>query len=204
MNDPSKIRLSRDELRVLQERNFFITKKNITAKIYHQFAALVEQANQQKVFSAIAFPEGADVTTGKISKGENYSGFPWLMLDFPRLFSNNEIMAVRTMVWWGNLISCTLLISGERLNAGRKSALRHLSLLQENDVWICSGDSPWQHHFERENFVMLKNLSRKEAAAILDRNNFLKLARKIPVKQINHIITFALDSFQLYAHLLRR
>ena len=34
------------------------------------------------------------------------------MLDYPALFKKDEIFALRTMFWWGNFMSITLLLSG--------------------------------------------------------------------------------------------
>ena len=49
----------------------------------------------------------------KISKGENYKGLPWLVLDYPRYFNKEDIFAIRTLFWWGNFFSITLHISGK-------------------------------------------------------------------------------------------
>lgn len=202
MNKDAKITVSADELAILQDRSFFGKKKSITAKIYQQFAQVIGEANAQQVFSSVIFPAGTDFTTGKISKGENYKGLPFLLLDFPRLFGANEILAVRTMVWWGNFISSTFLISGERLPACRNAVLKNLSRLTAMQTWICVNDSPWHHDFEIENYVMMKNLNRKQVAEILENKPFMKLGRKIPVSRINGLTSFSMESFRIYSRLM--
>jgi hypothetical protein len=93
MGKPSKIRLSTHERGLLEDVEFFRSKKIITEKIYEQFAQLVRTALDERVFDGVIFPSATDAVRGKISKGENYLGYPWIILDFPRLFNNEEVVA---------------------------------------------------------------------------------------------------------------
>ena len=70
-NEKSKVRLSKEEIRVLREQDFFHLKRMITEKIYHSFAELVKDLKSSDTFKRISFPDKTDVTSGKISKGEN-------------------------------------------------------------------------------------------------------------------------------------
>jgi len=202
MNEGTKIILSADELSAVMDRSFFEKKSRITNKIYEAFAQVVKTANEQKIFSGIVFPQGTDFSTGKISKGENYIGLPYLLLDFPRNFKGDDCIAIRTMLWWGNFISSTLLISGAKTSAGKKSVIRHLSLLSEMKTWICIHESPWLHHFDADNYQPIHKLEKKEVAMMLESVTFVKLARKIPLRSINRLEMFTLDSFKLYRKIL--
>ena len=86
MNDTTKILLSADELATLKNRRFFEIKWRISEKIYTRLAGIVLESHTRGIFSNIDFPAGSDLSTGKISKGENYLGLPYLLLDFPRNF----------------------------------------------------------------------------------------------------------------------
>ena len=48
----------------------------------------------------------------KISRGENYRGLPWVMLDYPRAFGREDVLAIRTMFWWGHGFNVTLHLKG--------------------------------------------------------------------------------------------
>ena len=48
----------------------------------------------------------------KISKGENYQGLPYVMLDYPRQFGREDVLAIRTFFWWGHGFSVTLHLKG--------------------------------------------------------------------------------------------
>ncbi|HYV94968.1 MAG TPA: hypothetical protein VE978_24550 [Chitinophagales bacterium] len=196
------ILFSKKEIQLLKEESFFRTKRIITEKIFHQLSETVKAIQSTSSFKKIPFPKGTDISTGKITKGENYLGLPFIILDFPRLFSSERMFAFRTMVWWGNFASCTLLISGEQLSSAKENLLHHLSVLKRQEVSVCVNASPWLHHFENENFLSLHLLSKKETASILARQEFLKVARKIPVSQINRLPVFSAESFELFARLV--
>lgn len=203
MNKGSKIRLSIKELEDISERDFFISKKIITQKIFEQLSLLAEQTKADKIFDGVSFPEGTDITTGKISKGENYLGFPFVMLDFPRLFSNEKTFAVRTMIWWGNFCSNTLLLSGEPLESRRAVLLKRSPLLKKKDFSICMHESPWHHHFESDNFFPVKKLTMLEMEKMIYESAFFKIAKKIPANEVNRLVSFSIKNFSVFAELLQ-
>ena len=155
MSDP-KLNLSKREKVLLSNAEIFYAKNEITQKIYAQLAMLVKRSLDKNVFAGIRFPAGTDAVTGKISKGENYLGLPYFMLDFPRFFSKDKILAIRTMIWWGKFYSNTLLIDGSLVSAYRKKIFASKKLLEKHHVYWGVGESPWHHHFGEENMVLTK------------------------------------------------
>ncbi len=202
MKELPKILLSKKEIQLLREESFFRQKKIITGKIFDLLAESVQHIQSVKDFQKISFPPRTDSERGKITRGENYLGLPFLILDFPRLFSEQNFFAFRTMIWWGNHVSCTLVISG---NEGKKAAARMIfnsSKLKKQGVYLCVSESPWQHHFGEDNFLLLKSLRKQEVIKIIKQQNFFKVARKIPVDAINNIPSFAAETFSIFAHYL--
>jgi hypothetical protein len=59
---------------------------------------------------------GIEPGNPKVSRGENYRGLPWVMLDYPRVFGREDVLAIRTMFWWGNGFNVTLHLKGKYLN----------------------------------------------------------------------------------------
>jgi hypothetical protein len=202
MRQRSKIKLSKREREALSEHEFFSTKKIITQKIYQSLANIVEMVNERRIFSRTEFPKDTDSTTGKISKGENYLGLPFLILDFPRNFHPDSLFTIRTMIWWGNFLSSSLLLSGKEFSKRKQKVLDHYDFLSENNVGLCINNSPWHHHFEEDNFVSMKKLSCNKVEELLSEKIFLKLGRKIPIRKINQLEIFALESFEIYSKVL--
>lgn len=90
-------------------------------------------------------PAEALASSPKITRGDNYLGKPWMVLDYPRVFEKEAVFAFRTMVLFGDAIHCTFHISGRFLQqydfiAGKLSSGGHHSLL------LCNEGSPWIHH----------------------------------------------------------
>ncbi|RYG35601.1 MAG: hypothetical protein EOO01_31385, partial [Chitinophagaceae bacterium] len=101
----SKLQLSAEELTMVQDSHWLLTKNSIMQKanvLFGECAAWL-QANfpSQPSDHAVLF------NSPKIARGENYEGLPYVMLDYPRLFGKENIFAFRTMFWWGNFISVT-------------------------------------------------------------------------------------------------
>ena len=79
------------ERAVIQNRAFFDLKKSATDKIIKELQELRQAIKASTQFQQFDFPERTDTANGKISKGENYLGYPYLILDFPRRFEKGNI-----------------------------------------------------------------------------------------------------------------
>ena len=131
---------------------------------------------------------------GKISKGENYNGLPYVILDYPASFSKEKILAVRTLFWWGNFFSIALHISGESFkNTGFSDEA--IAFLEEKNFSICVNENEWEHHFDDSNFVKINSLE-KEEIKYLQEKNFLKIAKKTELTEWNSAAKFLEDAFK--------
>ncbi len=86
------------------EPGWILTKNSIIKKVVALFAGLSEDYR--------TVLEGEEWGSPKISKGENYQGLPYVMLDYPRLFGREDVLAIRTFFWWGHVFSVTLHLKG--------------------------------------------------------------------------------------------
>ena len=110
--DATKIRLSAEEAALIMNADIILTKNRILEKV--KALLLVIQEDQQHYLSSNnLLPDLVQIIPPKISKGENYNGLPYLVLDHPRYFDKENMYAIRSMFWWGNFFSTTLLLSGE-------------------------------------------------------------------------------------------
>src|SRR6187549_876336 len=102
-----KLVLSEEELRIVSDPGIILTKNAIITKVYDLFGIL---AGEQIQFQ---YPGEAGAIPPKISRGENYKGLPYVVLDYPRLFTSEHVFAIRTHFWWGNYFSVTLHLKGQ-------------------------------------------------------------------------------------------
>ena len=151
MDDQTKIHLSPYEAGLLSNSEWILTKNTIIKK-----AKWLLEEVQQNIFDytrlqSTIFPKEVITISPKISKGENYKGLPWLMLDYPRYFDKENIFAIRIMFWWGNFFSTTLHLSGHYKQKYHQAIIHSYEDLHKNEFYLCINDEQWDHHFEKEN-----------------------------------------------------
>ncbi|MBS1665876.1 MAG: hypothetical protein JST58_00715 [Bacteroidetes bacterium] len=172
----AKIKLSKEELQLVQNAGIILTKNTIMQKVVSLFGILVEEMKDD--LKKRSLPEELIIVSPKISRGENYQGLPYVMLDFPRLFSKEEVFAVRSFFWWGNYFSITLHLHGEYKKRFAPSLLENISLLREKGFWICQSDDPWRHELSADNYTPLSVLDNDAIAQIIEEKPFLKISAK--------------------------
>lgn len=196
MNDSSKIQLSPFEQQLVTNYEWLLTKNGILEKIKESLGAL-QQRQQQVLQGAGGFlPPEVLKTSAKVSRGENYLGLPYLVLDYPRYFDKENIFAVRTMFWWGHFFSCTLQLSGiykERYMAGIIAAFDQL---QSEDFYISHNSSQWDHHFGKDNYTALHELDIVQFTSHLQSHLFIKMAKKISLDNWDTIEEKLFDAYR--------
>ena len=177
--------------------DIILTKNTILQKIKSFFEEL--QLKQQDILqkNSSNFPEGVLNISPKISRGENYKGLPWLVLDNPRHFQHNNIFAIRTMFWWGNFFSITLHLSGNNKTDLLKKLTDHFSLLGQSDFHLYIGKNEWEHDMDPNSSKRITSLDKDELEKRIAENNFLKLAIKFPIDSLEAIEDKLLRNYEL-------
>ena len=137
METIAKIQLSPQEMELVQNTDWILTKHIITKKVFDMFGDLSELLKKETAPYNYLFPDNIKYQNGKISKGENYQLLPYVILDYPSFFWKNRVFAVRTMFWWGNFFSVTLHLSGIYKEKYIENNTEIFSFLQKNNFFIC-------------------------------------------------------------------
>jgi hypothetical protein len=192
--NPAKIRLSPTEMELVNNAELILTKNAILKKVADLLGELQISQQEYMVRLAKGLPEKVCGSTPKISKGENYKGLPYLILDYPRVFEHENIFAVRTMFWWGNFFSVTLHLSGIYKKEAAEKLIAAYPSLKEKGYYVYCNEDPWEHHFEGGNYVLLSELIDFEK--IVRERTFVKLTNKISLHQWGVSIEKLLDYFK--------
>ncbi len=197
MIQQTKIQFLPAEMELVSSPDIILTKNAILQKIKSFFEEL--QMKQQDILKKYSsqLPEEVLKISPKISRGENYKGLPWLVLDNPRYFQHNNIFAIRTMFWWGNFFSITLHVSGNNKNDLLKSLTNNVSLLAKNDFYIYNGIKEWEHDINPDSYIKLSVINEDELQKIFSANSFLKLAVKFTVESLEAIEDKLLRNYEL-------
>ena len=191
--------INADELSAMLNSEFLLTKARVIDKISLRLGEL------SKLYFKIMTEEGSPihpdtlVNGAKVSKGENYRHLPYLVLDYPRIFQHDATFAFRTMFWWGNYFSFTLHLGGEWLSVYRRALLSNIKSLYNKQYYICIGDTPWQYHFENDNYQQIEYSNYSQ---LLERD-FVKLSFKTELDNWSRLDEIGENCLRTYLDVLK-
>jgi hypothetical protein len=181
--NPAKIRLSQTEMELVNDAALILTKNAILKKVNQLLGSLQAKQQQFLALHAAGLPVKVSGSSPKISKGENYQGLPYLILDYPRFFEHENIFAVRTMFWWGNFFSITIHLSGIYKKEAEEKLIASYNTIREKGYYYYMNEDQWEHHFEGDNYVLLSGMHEKDFERSVRERSFVKLVNKISLKQ---------------------
>jgi hypothetical protein len=193
--------LSQDDLNVLCDTRFFPARFRIAQEL-DQLLSRLKDALSDELKGWPLPVEGVDTSRGKIFRGENYRQFPYHLLDFPRRFDAKGIFAMRSLCRWGHEWSFTLHLQAEGLHPFREKLIGSREHLLKQDVWWCVNDTPWEYHFEEDNYRRLDDLSADDFLRRCRQGSFIKLSRQLPLERTAEVPEFGLKTFRLYRQCL--
>lgn len=204
MNREPKVRLSPLEKELIINSDWILTKNGIIEKVKALLGEL--QSRQQAILSQplFALPEEVVLPSAKISKGENYKGLPYLVLDYPRYFTRGHVFAVRSFFWWGHFFSSTFQLSGDYKTKYEDNIIRSFPALQEGGYSVCVNADPWEHDFSEANYSAIKNITANDFEELIRGHLFIKLAKKITLQEWDNAEEKLFEMFRFYMALSRQ
>lgn len=175
----TKVQFSTSELELMGNSEIILTKNKVIQKVKTLLEELQDDFTEMYENNPAMLPNNIFSIHPKISKGENYQGLPYLILDYPRIFKQEDIFAIRTMFWWGNFFSITLHISGLfKLQYAQNVETSYNKLVQEK-FSVCINSDPWVHHFGPDNYMLITSLDYKMFQEACKNQPHLKIAKTI-------------------------
>jgi hypothetical protein len=181
--NPAKITLSEEELELVQNARVLLTKNTIIEKVYALFGEIAHHIRDQVWQHQWALPPEVAATDPKISRGENYKGLPYVMLDYPRLFGKENVFAIRLLFWWGNFFSVTLHLKGQYKQLYVSNIKKQWERATKAGIYISIGNDEWRHDFEADNYIPLHQVGAGAVEEVLSAHEFCKLSARIPLHQ---------------------
>lgn len=191
MSSGVKIGFSDKERAFMQQTDLLLTKRTIVDKWY----TCLEQLRSNMLTNLVHKPMPQAWKNARTSRGENYQGLPYVILDHPRYFNGHHIFACRTMFWWGNHISYTLHLQGELLTDLKPLLKDNWSSLKGHGLYISIGNEPFEHHFGADNYSLLDEVD--DPASFLSSRQFVRIAYQIPISEVDHTVETGLRIYQL-------
>jgi hypothetical protein len=189
----TKIQLSEEELSLVSNAGWILTKNAIIQKLYELFGQLALESEAR--LRSAAWPAEVKETSPKISKGENYRGLPYVVLDYPRLYKKQEVFAVRTLFWWAQYFSITLHLKGAYQEMFARQILKNIDLFEAHDFYVCIAKDEWLHDLDQEHYISLEKANREKIHNTFLQHPFIKLSAKIPLSQWNRSASLLAELF---------
>jgi hypothetical protein len=196
-----------EEIQAVLDSKFFYIKHSVTEKLLRLFGELEKTLTlSMKDYYFFSSEEIQVKEKGKIFRGENYRKLPYILLDCPRLFSTGTVFAFRSMFWWGKEFSFTLHLQGQAQELFRTKLTEQIQQLRGSDYFICVNSTPWEYHFEADNYQSLDaflNHESKQLNRLLIENPFIKISRKLSIEQHADVVHYGNETFNQLMKMLK-
>jgi len=191
----TNLEFSKKEYDVIINSDFILTKNRIVKKIYTLYGELAEEYKRFLNEYSSCLPHEIFIVAPKIYKGEQYNELPYVMLDYPRLFSKTNVFAVRSFFWWGNYFSITLQLSGTYLKMYADNIFDFINDKKNKDWYFGVHESEWEHHFEKDNYVRIDELNKNDLIKLKSKS-FIKIAKRLSLEDWKVADKFFMEEYK--------
>jgi hypothetical protein len=188
---------STQEIDLAGNPHWLLIKNNVIKKAISLMGEVEQELKEEVSIRPYTYPTNVKTTNGKISKGENYKGLPFVILDYPAKFTKADMFAYRTMFYWGHFVSFTFHIQGDSLNFLMDRQLMEY-VQQFPELWFSVYETPWEYVYKDSVYQQVQNLSIEEMHQHVKEHGFVKVSHKIPVDAIEQTPQEALGFFKRF------
>ena len=175
--DTSKIQLSADEMQLVSNSDWILTKHRIIEKIYLLFGHLSDQMQVYLAERKQLLPPELFQLPPKISRGEQYEALPYVVLDYPRVFSKEDVFAVRSFFWWGHYFSVTLHLKGKFLAQYHQAVSAAIAAKKLQGVYLSDSGSEFSFNLDGKNYRQPEKVQAM-GYTVQEQPSFLKISYK--------------------------
>jgi hypothetical protein len=193
--------LSSEEFITITNTRFLQVKAEATVKVWNELEEL--QAMYKGIVKELGISFPTKLNHAKISKGENYKGLPYLVSDYPAIFNKDNILALRTMFWWGNFFSITLHLQGLYKEQYSATVIAYLKENKPNGLFLACNATPWEYHYESDNYCAVDTMDNDNIERLINQSNFIKLSAKLNLQDYGELKFFMEEWATLFLGLLK-
>lgn len=194
------MQLTPEEYSIVNNSRFLLVKADIINKVKAEFEVLQDAYAGILNSAGIILPATA---APKISRGENYKGLPYLVLDYPAVFNKENILAFRTMFWWGNFFSITQHLQGTYKEQYLQSITQKLLQSKPHGLYLSCNQTAWEYHYETANYRPVEHMADEQIISTLNQNNFIKLSAKLELSGYEQLQPFMKEWFGVLSGFLK-
>ena len=186
----ANLQLSAEESALVMDAGWILTKNSVMEKVVGMMAELSE------VYKGL-WVGGIGPGNAKISRGENYLGMPWVILDYPRIFGREDVLAIRTMFWWGHPFSVTLHLKGRYQAIYLPVIVGRRVELAAAGFHVSIGEDEWRHELVTENYAPIGDVE-----DLGEGRAFIKLSASVGLDRMEEVPRLLEDLFVVLGDIL--
>lgn len=186
------VKLSSKEIELLSSNSFFEILKKVDGNLNSLLYSVQQEIlSYWKNNSQLILPEEASQVPGKISKGYNYKGFPYQVMDFPSVFGKQDTFSFRVFFWYGNYFSANLLLTGRYAKEWKQEILR----LNSEETFLLLDADIWESDISDRNKLSLTSANKPEIESFFDENESIRLFRLFNMQKANQAEELIVNTF---------
>lgn len=186
------------ELKYIADTDFLHTGHIIKQKITSLFEASAQELKEELDTGKYNIDPHLIRLPPKISKGENYRGLPWIVLDYPKKFQKEDTFSFRVIFWWGHFFSYSLHLEGAAMTSALPMLKHYWSKMKTENVYACVSSTPWEYHFNSSNYIRSDKITFDQFNDLARTNTFIKISRKATLREWPRVINQTIKTFRLF------
>lgn len=188
----------------MADSSWILTKNAAIRKVYEGMGNIAARMKETVSVNTQFLPEEVIYSNAKISRGESYLALPYVMLDYPRVFGKNDVMAIRTFFWWGNFCSICLHVKGKYTDCVLHNLAAAVTMLMENNFYCSTSGDEWNHDITSSGYAPVPELNAAGFMQLLENSPFIKLSAKVNLEQWSEMEERLYALFLVLIELCRR
>jgi hypothetical protein len=188
------------ELAVLKDREFMPVKQRVTQKLEQQLTQLGHDLLAEVERNGQHLPSAIRAQSPKLSRGENYQSYAYRVMDYPRVFGKEDMLAFRSMVLWGHPVGYHLMLAGQYRAHYREAMVQAIPRLPEGYL-LSAQRTPWRWEPDHE-LLPAHQLTAETVAEIIEARAFIKVSYFLPLTEIETLISTGLAVWRRWQTIL--
>ncbi|MFY0592936.1 hypothetical protein [Roseivirga sp.] len=181
-----------EQLDFLTSKKNFLIKNEVdqeVAQLLNRFQSSIAGLIDNK---GIAFPSKVSKLPTKITKGNNHNGFPFQVSDYPANLSKDNIFTFRATIWYGNIFSFAVILSGEpKLNYREK-----LKTLLNKGFSVTLNEEVWQTEITPQNTLPFTDQNTPLILNKIRESESFKIFKSFKMNHISDFERLGIDCFK--------
>ncbi|MEQ8412857.1 MAG: hypothetical protein RIB71_00275 [Imperialibacter sp.] len=194
---------SKEEIELMGDGELLLLKRKVISKMADRFSRIEGIFRQiMRSENDLHLPPDTLLKAGKVSRGENYKGLPYIVLDYPRLMTRHDVLNIRLLFWWGHYFTLSLHLGGEFWKERKPNILRNIGALTLENIRFQIDGSPWENDIFSDNFHELNPTDSVQTLSI-EKSTFLRLSHYLPLNETQNLDEFATKGFKKFMSILK-